>query len=153
LRSGELAYKRQRENFPTPWPTIVVAESDCRDSFAADTMLASPNAERLAQQARFVFKGKVRKLKASTVAGLEADDSTAIVTVEEIVHLPQVLVRYAGKDITVRLRAKKKLKVGAEAVFFTNSLRIGENIAVTTVSRCERRKGESQKACLEQGAS
>jgi hypothetical protein len=67
------------------------------------------------------------------MADLEPDEATAIVTVEEIVHAPPILARCEGKDITVRLPAKKKLALGAAAVFFANGLRVGETIAVQAV--------------------
>ena len=96
-------------------------------------MLASPLAERLAQKAKFVFKGVVRKVKASTMAELSADDATAVVNVQQILHAPPFLARFQGKDITVRIPAAKKLEPNQEAVFFANGLRVGDSVAVQAI--------------------
>ena len=44
-------------------------------------MPASSKAEVLAQQARFIFKGTVQKLKAANMPGVPVNDRTAVVRV------------------------------------------------------------------------
>ena len=90
-------------------------------------------AERLAQQAKFVFKGTVRKLKAATMAEVQPNERTAIVTVDEIVHAPAPFANYTGKEITVQLGGRKKIQEGQQAVFFANGWRFGESIAVRSI--------------------
>src|SRR5712692_8075307 len=98
-------------------------------------MPASSSAESLAQQARFVFKGTVKKLNASTMPEIEDTERTVIVRVDEIIHAPEVLSHYAGQDITVRLSGRKKVKVGELAVFFTNGWLYGKSVAVQSLGQ------------------
>ncbi len=97
-------------------------------------MPASSRAENLAQQARFVFKGTVKKLKAATMAEVPVTDRTVVVRVDEVVHAPETLSHYAGKDITVELGGRKKVAVGQEAVFFTNGWLFGKSVAVQSIA-------------------
>ena len=98
-------------------------------------MAANPSPESLAQQAKFVFRGTLRKLKASTMSELQPDESTGIVRVDQIVQAPPVLSSYLGKDITVRLAGKRKMKPGQEAVFYANGWRFGDGIAVQALDQ------------------
>ena len=82
--------------------------------------------EELAQQARFVFKGTVQKLKAATMRDVKVDARTAIVRVDEIIHASEALSNYAGKNITVQLGGRKKVSKGQQAVFYTNAWLFGE---------------------------
>jgi len=96
-------------------------------------MPASSRAEDLAQQARFVFKGTVKKLKAATMAEVPVTDRTIVVRVDEVIHAPETLSHYAGKDITVELGGRKKAAVGQEAVFFANGWLFGKSVAVQSI--------------------
>ncbi|HYX28330.1 MAG TPA: hypothetical protein VE863_07170 [Pyrinomonadaceae bacterium] len=88
------------------------------------------NAE--AEQARFVFKGTVQKLKGATLREITADQRTAVVRVDEVIHAPEVLSQYAGQDITV-ITGKKKLRKGQQSVFYTNGVLFGDSVAVEAV--------------------
>jgi len=96
-------------------------------------MPASSNAEALAQQARFIFKGTVQKLKAANMPGVPVNDRTAVVRVEEIIHAPEALSHYAGQEITVQLGGRKKVKKGQQAVFYTNGWLFGDGVAVQSI--------------------
>src|SRR5438105_14715477 len=96
-------------------------------------MPASSNAEALAQQARFIFKGTAHKLKAANMPGVPVNDRTAVVRVEEIIHAPEVLSHYAGQEITVQLGGRKKVKKGQQAVFYTNGWLFGDGVAVQSI--------------------
>jgi hypothetical protein len=96
-------------------------------------MPASSSIEELSERANFVFHGRVKKLKAASMPGVKITDKTAIVTVEEILHGPELLSGYAGKDITVQLSGSQKVKVGQEAIFFTNPSTYGEGIEVQSL--------------------
>jgi hypothetical protein len=93
-------------------------------------MPSSSSPDALAQEARFVFKGTVQKLKAATMRGIPVDDRTVVVRVDEVIHASEVLSHYAGQDITVLLAGKKKLKKEQQAVFYTNGLVFGDSVAV-----------------------
>src|SRR6266705_2426283 len=96
-------------------------------------MPASSSVEDLSQRANFVFHGRVKKLKAASMPGVKITDKTAIVTVDEILHGPELLSGYAGKDITVQLSGSQKVKLGQEAIFFTNPTTYGEGIEVESL--------------------
>jgi hypothetical protein len=98
-------------------------------------MASTSTANRLAKKAQFVFRGTVRTLKAATMPELPTDDRTAIVTVDEILQAPSAFSVYAGKEITVQLGGRKKLSPGQEAVFFANSWRFGDGVAVRSIDQ------------------
>jgi hypothetical protein len=66
-------------------------------------MPKSSGSDDLTRQARFVFKGTVQKLKATTIPDIEDTSGTAIVRVDQIVHAPEALSQFGGHDITVQL--------------------------------------------------
>src|SRR5262249_60937879 len=85
------------------------------------------------QEARFVFKGTVQKLKAATMREITANDRTVVVRVDEVIQAPESLSHYAGQNITVLLAGKKKFKKGQQAVFYTNGVVYGDSIVVQSV--------------------
>jgi len=93
-------------------------------------MATGAKAESSAEEARFVFIGTVRKLRAATMSDVPIDDTTAVVRVVEVIHAPELLAHYAGQDITVRFSARKRLKEGQQAMFYTNGWLFGESVAV-----------------------
>ncbi len=97
-------------------------------------MAANSRAEDLARQARFVFQGRVKRLGASTMKEAVQAGRTAIVTVDEVLQAPEALRHYAGKDVTVQLRAGQKLAAGQAAVFFTNPWLFGKSVAVQALA-------------------
>ena len=96
-------------------------------------MPASSEADALAQQARFVFKGTVQKLRASTLPDIKDKSGTVIVRVDEIIQAPEELSHFTGHDITVQLSGRKKVKVGEQNVFHTNGWLFGDSIAVVSL--------------------
>jgi hypothetical protein len=98
-------------------------------------MPKSSSSDDLTKQARFVFKGTVQKLKATTIPDIEDTSSTAIVRVDQIVHAPEALSQFGGHDITVQLSGKKKMKVGEQAIFYTNGWLFGDSIAVVSLGQ------------------
>jgi hypothetical protein len=92
---------------------------------------SSPDA--LAQEARFVFKGTVQKLRATTMREVHADERTVVVRVDEVIYAPEALSHYAGQNITVQLAGKKKLKKGQQVVFYANGLLFGDSVAVHAI--------------------
>src|SRR2546421_11658028 len=91
-------------------------------------MPTDSNVEVLAQEARFVFKGTVQKLKAATMREVSADQGPAVVRVDEVIHAPEILSHYAGQNITVLMKGKKKLKKGQQSVFYTNGVIFGDSV-------------------------
>jgi len=61
--------------------------------------------------------------------------STVVARVDEVLQAPETLDDYTGRDITILLSKSRGVKVGQQAVFFTNSWLYGESIAVVEVGR------------------
>ncbi len=100
-------------------------------------MLASSRVKDLAQQAKFVFQGTVKKLKAATLKEVPVSDRTVIVRVDRVMQAPEVLSVYSGHDITVQLAAGEKVKSGQTFIFYTNGWIFGEGLAVQSVGHEE----------------
>lgn len=98
-------------------------------------MPTSSSPDDLAQEARFIFKGTVQKLKSATMREVQVDERTAVVRVDEVIQAPEALSHYAGQNITVQLAGKKKFKKGQQAVFYTNLLLFGDSVAVEAVDQ------------------
>lgn len=96
-------------------------------------MPARSSEEELLEQARFIFQGAVRKLKASNMPEIEDTGRTIIVRVDEIIQAPEALAGYVGREITVKLSKGEKVKQGGQAVFYTNGWLCGETIAVESI--------------------
>jgi hypothetical protein len=60
-------------------------------------------------------------------------DRTCIVTVNQIIEAPQNLAAYAGQDITVQLRSRRKVSVGDRMIFHAISWLFGESLAVRSL--------------------
>ena len=90
--------------------------------------------EDLADKARFVFRGKVEKLNAATLPEVRDTSKTAVVRVEETIQSPKALSHYTGHSITVQFASPAEVKVGDEAVFFTDAWLFGnEGVAVRSL--------------------
>lgn len=85
------------------------------------------------EEPRFVFKGTVRKLRASTEPEVKASARTAIVRVDEVIQAPDALADVAGHDVTVELGGRDKLTAGQQAMFFAHGWVFGESLAVHAV--------------------
>jgi hypothetical protein len=95
-------------------------------------MPTSSSATR-AEDCRFVFKGTVRKLRASAVPEVKASPRTAIVRVDEVIRAPEALATAAGHDVTVELGGRGKLSAGAQAVFYAQGWVFGDHLAVHAI--------------------
>lgn len=106
-------------------------------------MPAGVSEETLAVQANFIFKGTVRKLKAATMPEVPIDDRTVTVRVDEIIQSPESLADFAGREITVALGGRKKVKAREQFIFYTNGWIFGESLAVRSIDQHPAPKGIS----------
>jgi hypothetical protein len=83
----------------------------------------------------FVFKGTIRKLRASTMQNVPIDDRTAVVHVDQVVEAPQNLAQLAGKDITIRMADHAKSGVGQQFLFHAASWIFGESVALRAIAQ------------------
>jgi hypothetical protein len=100
-------------------------------------MAKSSKAESLAAQSTFVFKGTVKKLKATTISGIKLTEKTVVVSVNEILRAPELLQSFAGTDITVQLGSRETVRKGEQAIFYTDSWMIGESLGVKSNGHTE----------------
>jgi hypothetical protein len=91
--------------------------------------------EELSRLANFVFKATVQKLKAATMAAVPVTDRTVVVRVDEVIEAPAVLADFAGREITVELGGRKKIKKGEQAIFYANGWIFGEGLAVRSLDQ------------------
>ncbi len=106
-------------------------------SIKAGVIQTTGNIEELVRQSRFIFRGTVTQLGASTIPNMAEGKDLAIVHVDEIYLGPKTLSGFAGKNITVRLRETPPTAVGQQWVFFTVGWLFGQSIAVQEVGRIE----------------
>src|SRR5215469_6607290 len=99
-------------------------------------MPAIPSPDDLATKARFVFRGTVQRLNAATLTDVHDTARTAIVKVDETIQAPKSLSHFTGRDITVQLQEGSGLKVGDQAVFFTDAWLFGNTgVAVRSLGQ------------------
>ena len=112
-------------------PFLLGAEAQQQDRPPAPQ--APMTFEALAQQAQFIFRGRVQKVKSSNLRALAASDRTAVVRIEEVLDAPLGFEEFTKRQITVELREAGSLREGQEAIFFTNGWLYGETLAVKEV--------------------
>ena len=95
--------------------------------------MARKSAKRAAQDAKFIFRGTIQKLKAATMAHVPADEDTVIVHVDEVLQAPPALSRTLGKAITVKMSGKSRFRAGQQLLFHANAWLFGEGVAVESV--------------------
>ena len=92
--------------------------------------------EDLVGNSKFIFKGRVLKLNATTMPDIvPATDGTVVVKVEEIILAPETLDDFTDQEITVSLIKPGSVRAGEEALFFTNGWLYGRSLAVREVGR------------------
>jgi hypothetical protein len=91
--------------------------------------------EQSIRGSRFIFAGTFETLGASNLSLLPASDVTALVRVREVIDQPPVFGPIRGALVTVQLASSTGAVEGGQAVFFTNGMLYGENLAVSEVSR------------------
>ncbi len=98
-------------------------------------MAGKTKANQVPDEAKFLFKGTVRKLGASALAQVPKSEETAIVRVDEVLHAPPALAKTVGKEITVKLAKGAKPKVGDQVLFHANGWLFGKTVAVESVKQ------------------
>jgi hypothetical protein len=91
--------------------------------------------EGLTRAAQFVFRGTIQKVGAANLEVVQADASTAVVRVDEVLKATSSLGDFTGREITVKLAEPGGATAGEQAVFFTNGWLYGSTLAVVEVGR------------------
>jgi hypothetical protein len=98
--------------------------------------VAKPTVKELLASSSLAFTGSVESVGTSPVAGLDVDDRTVVVRVDELLREPPRMRIPVGSRVVVQLSPKlPKLAAGDSATFFANGLIYGENVAVSEVGR------------------
>jgi hypothetical protein len=95
--------------------------------------MSSPSLEEPVSRSDVVFNGTVEETGASTMAAVDATDSTAVVRVDALVRAPATFSGLEGQRVTVLLRTPGSVQQGEQATFFVNAALFGESIAVQEV--------------------
>lgn len=97
-------------------------------------MAERTRSEELAAQAKFIFQGTVRQVRATTMREVPVTDNTVVVRVDRLIHAPEALTDYAGQEITVQLGAGEgEVEQGQTYVFYTNGWIFGDSLAVQSL--------------------
>jgi hypothetical protein len=91
--------------------------------------------EQSIRSSRFIFAGTFETLGASNLSLLPASDLTALVRVRVVVDQPPAFGPVGGALVTVQLASSAGAVEGGQAIFFTNGMLYGENLAVSEVAR------------------
>jgi hypothetical protein len=94
---------------------------------------STPSQKSEVPDATFVFKGTIKKLKASNVSQAPAGERTAVVTIDQAIDAPPNLAAYTGQDITVQLSGQRKVKSGEKLIFHATPWLYAENLAVRSL--------------------
>jgi len=98
--------------------------------------LAQPTAaavEKLTRASQLIFRGTVERPGAVNLAILKGGEDTAVVRIDEVLHVPGLLEVFRGQEVTLKLSQPGSFKAGDAAVFFTRSWLYGENLALVEV--------------------
>jgi len=98
--------------------------------------MPDPTIKELVSSSGFSFTGVVESMGVAGMSGLPADDHTAVVQVEQVLHAPGQFIIPPGGKVIVQLSADlPSLGPGDRATFFANGLAYGDELAVTEVGR------------------
>lgn len=90
----------------------------------------------LIRRAPLSFLGTVTRLGDSRMQSVPADELTAVVQVDQVLHAPDAFKRLAGSEVTVQLSPDLPAPaVGDAAAFFARGTVYGEGLAVAEVGR------------------
>ena len=95
--------------------------------------LNARDVDQLTLRAPYIFEGTISKTDSSTMQNLRVDDPSAVVTVNEVLRVPQKLGNYTDRKITVLI--KDPVKDGERIIFFTEGLTFGRSLAVRELGR------------------
>ncbi len=100
-------------------------------------MAVRSKSQDLTGQAKFVFQGTVQKMKSVAFKEVPVSDRTVVVRVDQLIHAPEVLRDYVGRDVTVQLAPGEKVAKGETLIFYTNGWTFGEGLALQSVGHKE----------------
>lgn len=111
--------------------------------------MPDPTIKDLVSSSGLAFTGTVESRGVAGMTGLPADDRTAAVQVEQMLHAPEGLSVPTGSRIIVRMSPDQPpLDPGERATFFANGLAYGDQLAVAEVGRLPADAGAARTESL-----
>jgi hypothetical protein len=111
--------------------------------------MTDPTIKDLVSSSGLAFTGTVESRGQAGVTGLPADDRTAVVQVEQMLHAPDQLTLPAGSRIIVQLSPDQPpLDPGERATFFANGIAYGDQLTVAEVGRLPAETGAARTESL-----
>lgn len=101
----------------------------------AATKLTDAAVAELVPRSQYVFRGRIRKVPASNLRTVPADERMAIVEVEEVVLAPPSVGDLTGKQLTVYLASTRGIRGGQRLNLAASSWHYGEQIGVVEEAR------------------
>ena len=98
-------------------------------------MANGPQISDLADRSKIVFIGTVQRLGATTVPSQTVTSHTVIVRVNRVFRAPKAVGNLTGEHITVELTGGPGVRLGQQAIFFTNPLIYAVSIVVEETGR------------------
>lgn len=90
----------------------------------------------LLDEAAFSFVGTVERVGATTMEEVPADERTAVLHVDEVVHVPDAFTQLAGSSLTLQpAEGSDALQAGDRFVFFANPVAFGASAVLAEVGR------------------
>jgi hypothetical protein len=100
-------------------------------------MTPASRAGALTSQARFVFQGTVKNVRATTLKSVPATARTIVTRVDRVIQSSETLSGYAGHDITVQLALGERVRAGQTLIFYTTGWIFGDSLAVQSLGHEE----------------
>jgi hypothetical protein len=100
-------------------------------------MTPASRARALTSQARFVFQGTVKNVRATTLKSVPATARTIVTRVDRVIQSPETLSDYAGHDVTVQLAPGERVRPGQRLIFHTAGWIFGDSLAVQSLGHEE----------------
>jgi len=98
-------------------------------------MATDSQIDDLVENSKIIFVGKVERLAATTMATHPNSSSTVVVTVTRPLQAPRAIGDLTGQRVTVELGGGPGVRVGQQAIFFTNGVVYGDTIVVQETGR------------------
>jgi hypothetical protein len=109
-----------------------------RRRISVGSAMADPALKDLLARSSLAFAGTVQSLGQSPEPGVAADDHTALVRVEQPLHVPRQVDLSAGSTVVVQLAPDEPLLApGDRATFFADPLIYGATLVVAEVARSD----------------
>jgi hypothetical protein len=115
-------------------PLLFACSAGVQQSRSEGEQVEAPrDAQEAIRHSSFIFRGTVKRPRASNTRNLAASESTSVVTVDRVLRRPGTLDDFTGKDITILLR--EPAAKGTAQIFVTEVVSYAGTLGVAEVGR------------------